>query len=105
MEQAMPAALHQHRIESNTQQPGFVGKMLAAFCARCINRFQSLVECILGQILALFPIAGQAIDCMEDQLAVFRNEYFYRLRGWQCVHDLLFSSSRIYEIALPITKM
>jgi hypothetical protein len=90
--ETIPAALHQHGIQGNTQEPGLCVKMHTACGAGGIDGLQSLLERILSQVLALLPIAGQTIDCMENQLAVFLNECFDRLRGRQCVHNVLFTS-------------
>ncbi len=62
-------------------------KLLPAFGASRVDGLKSLLEGILSQILTLLPIAGHAIDCMEDQLTVFLNECFNRLRGRQCIHN------------------
>jgi hypothetical protein len=65
-------------------------KLLATGGTRSLDAFQCLMKGILGQVLAFFPIAGQAIDGVKDQFVVFLNKFFYRLSGKRTIHTLLF---------------
>ena len=66
-------------------------KLAATSGTSRVNRLQSLVKGILGQVLAFFPIACQAINRMEDQFAIFMNERFYCLSSRHRFHYKLFS--------------
>ena len=89
--ESLPTALHAHSIERNTQKPGFCMKVRTAGGVGRLNAFASLEKSILGKILAFLPIAGQAIDSMENQLIVFMNERLYRLVCRHSIHTTLFS--------------
>ena len=65
-------------------------KLVAAGGTCSLNALQCLMKGILGQVLAFFPIAGQAIDGVKDQFVVFLNKFFYRLGGTHAIHTLLF---------------
>ena len=84
--EAAPPLLHAHRIDGNTQQPGFGVKVHATSSAGSIKRSQGLLKGILGEILALLPVPGQAIDGMEDQFAVCMDQDFDHLDSRQCFH-------------------
>src|SRR5947208_4738753 len=63
-------------------------KMRATGHTRSINRSQGLEKSLLSEILALLPIAGQAVDCMEHQRAIFMNERLYCLSRGDHLHRL-----------------
>src|SRR5690242_8964260 len=61
-------------------------KMRAAGHTRSINSSQGLKKSLLSEILALLPVAGKAVDCMEHQGAVFMNERLYCLSSRYHLH-------------------
>ena len=65
-------------------------KLVAAGGTCSLNAFQGLMKGILGKILAFFPVAGQTVDGMKDQFAIFLNKFFYRLGGMHAIHRILF---------------
>src|SRR5437588_3043293 len=75
-------------------------KMRATGHTRSINRSQGLEKSLLSEILALLPIAGQAVDCMEHQRAIFMNERLYCLSRGDHLHRL--SSFRVRQSTLSI---
>src|SRR5579859_1227934 len=81
------SALHAHSVQGDTQQPGFGLKVGTTSRASSINAFQCKMKGFLRQILAFFPIIGQAIDGMKDQFVVFMNERLYRLCRGSGIHN------------------
>jgi hypothetical protein len=61
-------------------------KVHATRSAGSIKRSQGLQEGVLGEILALLPVPDQAIDGMEDQVAVQSDQGSDHLGSRQCFH-------------------
>ena len=64
---------------SDLQKPGFGLEVRAARLPRRLNGFESCQEGVLGEILALVPIAREPVDHLEHQSAILVNERLDRL--------------------------
>src|SRR6266404_4105077 len=58
----------------------------ATALSRRIYSSERLHKGVLGEILALFPVGGQAIDEVKDQLAILVHETLNRLGGGLGIH-------------------
>ena len=65
-------------------------ELVATGGTRSFNALKGMMKGILSEILTFFPVAGQAIDGMKDQFAIFLNKFFYRLSSMHAIHTILF---------------